>query len=552
MLKRSALSAALLCAASGASHAAGDPAVEALVKALVDQKVLTADKAREVLKAVEASTAKSAAQPLAEVAPSPAEPGVIRVQRVPKFMQEEIRQQVRAELKEEVVQDVLAQSKSQGWGLPGTLPGWLDRVKFKGDLRLRGQDDSYAQVPEDLGGGSYDPYPDYNLINSKRKEGDSFGDYLATNEDRDRLRVRARLGMDVKIDSNWKTSFRLSTGSSNDPVSTNQTLGNYDRRYTTTWDQAFIKYDAYQPDGFSNFSFSGGRMPNPFVSTDLVWDSDLAFEGVAGTYRFSLHGDEDLGELQDHSKTLFVTLGAFPLQEIDVSQQDKWLYGAQLGGSFQFDDQDSFNLALAYYDFQHVEGVKNEENKNTTDWTAPPFVQKGNTLYNIVNTNPPNGTDALYALASDYNLLNLTSSYTFAGFAPHQLTITGDYVQNIGFDADEARLKLDGMAPRPYDQVYDATTGYQLMVTFGWPEVTRPGNWNASLGYRYLEGDAVVDAFTDSDFHLGGTDAEGWFLGGQYGLSENVWLAGRWMSSTEINAAPLEIDTLQIDLNAKF
>ena len=42
--------------------------------------------------------------------------------------------------------------------------------------------------------------------------------------------------------------------------------------------------------------------------------------------------------------------------------------------------------------------------------------------------------------------------------------------------------------------------------------------------YRYLERDAVLDAFTDSDFHLGGTDAKGYQLGFDLGLSRGAWL----------------------------
>jgi len=76
----------------------------------------------------------------------------------------------------------------------------------------------------------------------------------------------------------------------------------------------------------------------------------------------------------------------------------------------------------------------------------------------------------------------------------------------------------------------------------------------------------VLDSFTDSDFHAGGTDAEGWLLGGYYGLSSNLWLRVRWLSADEIDGAPagfvqdgepvtfepLAIDVLQVDLNAKF
>jgi hypothetical protein len=78
------------------------------------------------------------------------------------------------------------------------------------------------------------------------------------------------------------------------------------------------------------------------------------------------------------------------------------------------------------------------------------------------------------------------------------------------------------------------------------------GDWQLSLGYRRLGADAVPDAFTDSDFHLGGTNHKGFFVGAQYGLARNVWLNARWMSSNEIRGLPLSIDVFQVYLNARF
>jgi len=80
------------------------------------------------------------------------------------------------------------------------------------------------------------------------------------------------------------------------------------------------------------------------------------------------------------------------------------------------------------------------------------------------------------------------------------------------------------------------------------------GDWNLALSYRRLEADAVMDAFTDSDFHTGGTDCEGWILSGQLGLYKNLWLKARWLSANEIieENGQLAIDTLQVDLNVAF
>jgi hypothetical protein len=67
-----------------------------------------------------------------------------------------------------------------------------------------------------------------------------------------------------------------------------------------------------------------------------------------------------------------------------------------------------------------------------------------------------------------------------------------------------------------------------------------------------LERDAVLDAFTDSDFNLGGTNAKGFVLGGSYGVEKNAWLTARWFSANEIDGPPLSIDTLFLDLNVRF
>ena len=78
------------------------------------------------------------------------------------------------------------------------------------------------------------------------------------------------------------------------------------------------------------------------------------------------------------------------------------------------------------------------------------------------------------------------------------------------------------------------------------------GDWQANFGYRYVESDAVVDGFTDSDFGGGGTNLQGYTLGGFMALSPAVRLGLRWMSADEVAGPPLSTDVLQLDLNAKF
>jgi len=78
------------------------------------------------------------------------------------------------------------------------------------------------------------------------------------------------------------------------------------------------------------------------------------------------------------------------------------------------------------------------------------------------------------------------------------------------------------------------------------------GAWRTYFGYRYVEADAVLDAFTDSDFHLGGTDAKGFFVGGDFAFSPRVFARLKYFSANEIDGPPLGIDLWQLDINAQF
>jgi len=82
--------------------------------------------------------------------------------------------------------------------------------------------------------------------------------------------------------------------------------------------------------------------------------------------------------------------------------------------------------------------------------------------------------------------------------------------------------------------------------------LTQFGNWNAGVGYRYVESDAVVDGFCDSDFGGGGTNLKGYTVYGRFALSSRVWLALRWMSANSIAGPTYKDDVIQFDLNAKF
>ncbi len=310
--------------------------------------------------------------------------------------------------------------------------------------------------------------------------------------------------------------------------------------------------------GFNWLSLAGGRIPNPyFHASDVIWDPDLTFEGVAATVRQSLDflnlGPAPGGD----APHAFLTVGAFPLDEDEVSvgdgsSNDKWLCGAQAGLNFGFTENSTTSLAFAYYDYINIVGRRNTFNSRLLDWTAPNRLEKGNTVFDIRNDLDPN--TELFALAADFSLANLSLQYRYSGFSPFDIRFTADVVKNFGYD-EAAVLRRTGVS------VSERSLGYWTGFQFGTvcegsgyaPQcIDRAGQWTIFGGYRYLQRDAVLDSFTDSNFHLSGTNSKGYVLGFDYGITRNTSMRARYLSADEIDGPPLGVDVLQVDMNARF
>lgn len=487
-----------------------------LIQILVKQGMLTQEKADELIKQAEVKadpTTTDAKAPQAAVVTTKPEPGVVRVQYVPESVKKQITDQVREE--------VVAQAKVERWGDANAVPEWVDRIKIEGDVRMGYQNDMFAKRSA--------------AANDFAAIGQSVSN---TTDDRHRARLRARLGLIAKVTPDVSTVVRLATGTLSDPVSTNQTLGQYGNKSSFVLDRAYVK--AHSDDTLPWLTASAGRLPNPWFGTDLVWDDDVNFEGLA------LHIEAP--DSATKAWRPFGTLGAFPLQEIErsasVKADSKWLIGGQIGTEWVPSNYMRAKIGLGYYEYQNVSGTRNPVlNDVQYNKTAPDFRQKGNTLFNIDNDGLANTN--LWALAADYQILNLTGAVDWNLFNPVHVILTADYAENIGFSQSKT-LARTGVTTTPQ------TTGYLGRIAIGMPNMVLKNDWQVSLTYRHLERDAVLDAFTDSDFHLGGTNNKGFILGGQYAFGKNAWVTARWLSSNEISGLPLSINALQVYFNARF
>lgn len=425
---------------------------------------------------------------------------------------QEAKAEVAEDLKKDVKQEVQSElqnniQKVQAAIWPEGAPDWIKRIRFGGDMRLRYEGDYFAKD---------------NAILLKPPTGTEL---MNTRENRERGLVRLRLAADAQVNDEIKAGVRITTGNDKNPVTLNSAL-EMTKKDDVVLDLAYLQYKPTE-----QVSVTGGRMVNPYYHTNLVWAPDLSFTGLAGSAEFPLF----------RNTKGFLNAGVFSLKEIELSADDKWLYGFQAGIEYKPVQNLTAKLAAAYYGYDNIVGKRNPVGTPLYDYTIPDFQQKGNTLMNI---DPSGGIKT--ALASDFKELNITGSLDLLAHDPVHVIAIGDYVKNLGFN------KADVIARTGNPDVKEETTGYQMGLIVGYPKMEKRFDWQVFFYYRYLEADAVVDAFTDSDFHLGGTNAKGWVLGGQLGLMKNVWLTARWLTSDEISGPPLAIDTLQVDLNARF
>src|SRR5438094_1903389 len=110
-------------------------------------------------------------------------------------------------------------------------------------------------------------------------------------QERERERYRLRLGLRGTLLDDWFFGLRLETSANS--RSTNVTFGDDTSSSSAGGGGPFAKgsdvvyvgqaYGGYK--GFPGFTFTAGRMPNPLVTTRMVWDPDINPEGLAEQWK---------------------------------------------------------------------------------------------------------------------------------------------------------------------------------------------------------------------------------------------------------------------------
>ena len=254
--------------------------------------------------------------------------------------------------------------------------------------------------------------------------------------DRDRLRVRARIGFNYAYDEHISFGARLRTGNPQDQQSPHQTLGDEFETKGVNFDRAFVK------GTWSHGWVWGGKNVSPFwAQNELFWDEDVTPEGVAAGGVF---------KLGESAVRLKPTAGYFIIEGSGSSNSfgDKsHMAAAQVALEAPLSRVD-LSGAVGYYAFS--------DNPATTD----------------------------IALADmDYAIWVAGARAVFKTARP--LSIGVDYMRNV-----------EDYAPTLFNE--DQDTGYVFQINLG--QLKQRKDWLVGYYYAHIEKFAVVARLAQDDW----------------------------------------------------
>jgi hypothetical protein len=319
--------------------------------------------------------------------------------------------------------------------------GWLDNMKFSGDLRLR-----------------------YNFKNPT----------TPGVRDQHKGRLRVRFGVTKTwLDEQLEIGFRFATGSSDSPTSTNQDFGEAFAKKDLWLDLAYAKY---APKSVKGLTLIAGKMKNPLVHTDIIWDADVNPEGVAGIYQLS--------PMFEGRFVPYVAVGFFQIVH-NSNAKDVVLNAYQGGFTLDVAKDVKWTSALTLYDFDH-------------------YTEPGNFPAAAGNTETVAGT----LDARDFDVVNFTNMLSWKAFKL-PMSAYYDFAHNS-------------------NNKYKKSNACAFGIEVG--QNKNQGDWSVKYKYARIEANATPGAIADADF--GGTDRKGHVIGGTYNLLKNV-LVGMTAYSTE-------------------
>ena len=350
---------------------------------------------------------------------------------------------------------------------------------------------------------------------------------------RDRSRYRLRIGLKGTLVDDWFFGVRLETATN--PRSTNVTFGDdtsagpgpfAKNSDTISVGQAYFGYT-----GIKGLTLTAGKMPNPFVTSSMVWDGDINPEGLAEQYKYTIKlgggspassatmTDKDgktivtktTAAAPGPSIDLFLNFGQFVYDDTNpenpvgpspngLPNDDAYLLGWQVGARYNFNKNTYLQLAPTLYNYT------GSGDTFASHFSGDPAFRLVDPVTGVATTVVPNqtGVDGLLVLEVPGEFGFKVGNFPFRVF--------GDFAYN--FDGD-ARADAAGH-PDKEDQRF----AYQIGAGIG--STKHKGDFALTAFWQHTEQYALDPNLVDSDLFDSRENLEGVFVQLGYSITDAV------------------------------
>ena len=357
----------------------------------------------------------------------------------------------------------------------------------------------------------------FRFTGDVRVRGESFFQDFPGFPDRNRGRIRVRLGIEGKLNEDFLGGVALATGSLGDPTTTNETFTNFFDRKTIGLDRGYITYN---PVAHKWLSLTGGKFAYTWLRTPVTFDSDLNPEGFSQKFSWDLkshliknvtiQGVEMLFNESNSGSSFKARQDSYALggQISAKLQLGKWWTATPSFLSLKWNRPDSILQASAFA----VQATSTGTPASGTTPGVGPFNTPGEgpgcaNVQGLPSPNVPNcpfgpnGITNATFIGSD-NRAHFFSGYNYADFILNNQIATGmaRLPLNVVLEFED---NLDA-EPHPLDSKGAVMAGlgsqnkaYGVDVSVG----QQKNKNDIQLGYAWLrqEQDSVIASFNESD-----------------------------------------------------
>jgi hypothetical protein len=341
--------------------------------------------------------------------------------------------------------------------------------------------------------------------------------------------------------------------------------------------QVYMKYTP-----FPWVTLEGGKLPNPFTTSRMVWDPDIYPEGLAEQFKYTIgpwgghpagvaendgKDAKDMKEVQPQEPQggmtvdLFANFGQFIYEDVWTNnfningvgqlntpqQSDLWQLGFQVGAKANFDKNTSLQVAPTYYTYTGAGNVTNGVFSGDGPTVVLPAGAGAVPTLIFPNEEAVNSLKIIDIPAEfDWKMWNIP------------FRIFGDFADNLS-----AQNRANGAG---HPDKGDEGKAYQAGVGIG--RIKKGGDWELLGYYQRSEQYSLDPNIVDDDIFNGRLNIQGFYLQATYAFTDAFSIVLNGSHGKQIDSSigtagsgalgepaglPLqEVSQFYIDLSLKF